>query len=119
MQRYGSALIMASSYPIPKEGAEAFNKALAAFYAWTVEEERDSRVEPSILQRCSIAAVCELIAVFEDPMPENVYQFLTWLASEHSVAAPADRSYASGAMCLRALRDTHLTPVETNYQRGL
>lgn len=110
---------MAGNHPIPKEGAEAFNKALAAFYAWTVEEERDSRVEPSILQRCSIAAVCELTAVFEDPMPENVYQFLTWLASEHSVAAPADRSYASGAMCLRALRDTHLTPVETNYQRGL
>ena len=108
---------MAVNYPIPKEGAEAFNKALAAFYAWTVEEERDSRAEPIIVQRCSIGAVCDLIAVFDDSMPENVYQFLTWLAAEHSVAAPADRSFASGAKCLRALRDQHLSPVDTNQQR--
>jgi hypothetical protein len=93
---------MAVNYPIPKEGAEAFNKALAAFYAWTVEGERDSRAEPIIVQRCSIGAVCDLIAVFDDPMPENVYQLLTWLAAEHSVAAPADRSFASGAKCLSA-----------------
>jgi hypothetical protein len=69
------------------------------------------------VQRCSIGAVCDLIAVFDDPMPENVYQLLTWLAAEHSVAAPADRSFANGAKCLRALRDQHLSPVDTNQQR--
>ena len=110
---------MAVNYPIPKEGAEAFNKALATFYAWTVEEERDSRAEPIIVQRCAIGAVCDLIAVFDDPMPENVYQLLTWLAAEHSVAAPADRSFASGAKCLRALRDQHLSPVDTNAWQNL
>jgi hypothetical protein len=50
-------------------------------------------------------------------MPENVYQFLTWLAAEHLVAAPGDRSFASGAKCLKALRDKHLSPVETNQQQ--
>jgi hypothetical protein len=69
------------------------------------------------VQRCSIGAVCDLIAVFDDPMPENVYQFLTWLAAEHLVAAPGDRSFASGAKCLKALRDKHLSPVETNQQQ--
>ncbi|MBV9018084.1 MAG: hypothetical protein JO058_20745 [Alphaproteobacteria bacterium] len=108
---------MASKYPIPHEGAEAFNKALAAFYAWTVEEARDSRVEPSIVQRWSIRAVCDLIAVYDDPMPENVYQFLTWLAAEHSVSPPGDRSFASGAKCLKALRGKHLSPAETNQQQ--
>jgi hypothetical protein len=110
---------MPAKYPIPKDGAEAFNKALAAFYAWASEEERDSRVEPSIVQRYSIGAVCDLIEAFDDPMPENVYQFLIWLAAEHSVTAPADRSYASGAQCLRALRDRHLSSVTTSQQRDL
>jgi hypothetical protein len=110
---------MAAENPIPKDGAEAFNKALAAFYAWTAEEERDSRIEPSIVQRYSIGAVCDLIEVFDDPMPENVYQFLIWLAGEHSVAAPADRSYTSGARCLRALRDRHLSPIATSQRRDL
>ena len=108
---------MPASHPIPKEAAEAFNKALAAFFAWTVEEQRDSRIEPSIVQRYSIAAVCDLIETFADPMPENVYQFLTWLAAEHTIAAPADRSYASGAKCLRTLRDKHLSPIGTSQQR--
>ena len=108
---------MAVNCPIPKEGAEAFNKALAAFYAWTVEEERDSGVEPSIAQRCSIGAVCDLIAGFDDLMPENVYRFLTRLAAEHSVAPPGDRSFASGGKCLKALRDKHLSPVKTNQQQ--
>jgi len=106
---------MAVNYP--KEGAEAFNKALAAFYAWTVEEERNGRVEPSIVQRCSIRAVCDLCAAFDDPMPENVYQLLTSLAAEHSIASPDDRSFASGAKCLKALRDKHISPAETNRQQ--
>ena len=72
---------MAAKPPIPKDGAEAFNKAVAAFYNWTVEEERDSLIEPHIVQRYSIGAVCDLIRAFDDPMPENVYQFLTWLAA--------------------------------------
>lgn len=108
---------MTAKHPIPKDGAEAFNKALAAFYAWTIEDERDSRVEPGIVQRCSIGAVCDLIEAFDDPMPENVYQFLIWLAAEHSVTAPPNRSYASGAQCLRALRDRHLSSVAPSQQR--
>jgi hypothetical protein len=38
-------------------------------------------------------------------MPDNVYRFLCWLAAEHSGTAPQDRSYASGARCLRMIRD--------------
>jgi hypothetical protein len=100
-----------------KAGVEAFNKALAAVYAWTIEEEEASSGEPSSVQRCSIGAMCDLIEVFDDPMPENVYQFLTWMAAEHSVTAPADRSYASGSIRLRALRDKNLSPADTGLQR--
>jgi hypothetical protein len=107
---------MAAKPPIPKDGAEAFNKAVAAFYNWTVEEQRDSLIEPHIVQRYSIGAVCDLIRAFDDPMPENVYQFLTWLAAKLSGDPPADRSYASGAKCLKALRDKHLSRIETSHQ---
>lgn len=108
---------MAPNVTIPNEGAEAFNKALAAFYAWTVEEERDSRVEPGVVQRYSIGAICDLIEAFDDPMPENVYQFLIWLAAEHSVVTPGDRSYASGAKCLRELRNQHMASAENSREQ--
>ena len=103
---------MAAKAPIPKEGIELFKKALAVFYAWIVDELNEECIEPSIVQRCSIGAACDLIQPFDDPMPENVHELLIRLAAERAVPAPADRSYASGATCLRAMRNKHLASIE-------
>jgi hypothetical protein len=46
---------------IPKEPAELFNKALAVFYAWIAGALSEERVEPSIAQRYSTGAACDLI----------------------------------------------------------
>jgi hypothetical protein len=92
----------------PKEAAELFNKAIAVFYAWVVDELSNGRIEPSVVQRYSIGAACDLVQAFDDPMPANAYELLVSLAGSHAVPVPADRSYASGATCLRALRDKHL-----------
>ena len=78
------------------------------FYAWIVDELSEGRIEPSIVQRYSIGAACDLVQAFEDPMPANAYELLVSLAAASAVPAPANLSYASGAMCLRALRDKHL-----------
>ena len=102
---------------IPKDFADAFNKALAAFHNWTTEGNRNSVIEPEFVQRHSIGSMCNFIEVFNDPMPDNVYQFLCWLAAGQSGAAPNDRSYASGARCLRALRDKHLARHEERRQQ--
>ena len=93
---------------MPKEAAELFNKTLAVFYAWIVAEVSEERIEPTVVQRYSIGAACDLLQAFDDPMPANAHELLMSLAELHAVPAPADRSYASGATCLRALRDKHL-----------
>ena len=103
---------MPAEYPIPADRADAFNKAIAAFHNWTVEETRDRLIEPGIVQRYAISEVCDLMEVFDDPMPDNVYQFLCWLAAKHSGEAPNDRTYVSGAKCLRALRTKYLSSLE-------
>jgi hypothetical protein len=102
---------MAPQAPIPKEGAELFIKALAVFYAWIVDELSEGHIEPSIAQRYSIGAACDLVQAFDDPMPANAYELLMSLAAARAVPAPADRSYASGAACLKALRDQHLASI--------
>lgn len=82
------------------------------FYAWVVDELNDGSIEPCIVQRHSIGAACDFVQAFDDPMPENAYELLVSLAAAHAVPAPADRSYASGATCLRTLRDQHLRRLE-------
>jgi hypothetical protein len=73
----------------------------AVFYAWIVDELSEARIEPSIAQRYSIGAACDLVQSFDDPMPANAYELLVSLAAAGAVRAPADRSYASGAICLK------------------
>jgi hypothetical protein len=108
---------MPADNPIPKDFADAFNKALVAFHSWTTEENRDGLIEPEFVQRHSISSMCNFIEAFNHPMPDNVYQFLCWLAAGQSGAAPGDRSYASGARCLRALRDKHIARHQEQRQR--
>jgi hypothetical protein len=106
-----------SADPIPPDRADAFNKAIAAFHNWTIEENRDSLIEPEIVQRHSISTVCNFVETFNDTMPGNVYEFLCWLAAEQSGAAPDSHSYASGARCLRALRVKYMARHEEQRKR--
>jgi len=108
---------MAARAPIPEAGAELFNKALALFYAWIVDELSEGRIEPRIVQQYSIGTACDLVQAFDDPMPANAYELLMNLAAAHAVPAPADRSYASGATCLRALRDKYLASIGMHSMR--
>jgi hypothetical protein len=58
-----------SADPIPPDRADAFNKAIAAFHNWTIEENWNSLMEPEIVQRHSISAVCNFVEAFNDPQP--------------------------------------------------
>ena len=40
---------MLADNPIPKDFADAANKALAAFHNWATEENRDGLVEPEFV----------------------------------------------------------------------
>jgi len=102
---------MAARGPIPEEAAELFNKALALFYAWMMDELSQRHLEPHILQQYSIGMVCDLVQAFDDPMQTNAYEMLIGLTEAHAVPVPNDRSYASGATCLRELRDTYLEAI--------
>jgi len=102
---------MAARGPIPQGAAELFNKALALFYAWIMDELSQRHLEPHILQQYSIGMVCDLVQAFDDPMQTNAYEMLIGLAEAHAVPVPNDRSYASGATCLRELRDTYLEAI--------
>src|SRR5215471_1989598 len=102
---------MVARDPISTETAELFNRALALFYAWIMDELSERHIEPGIVQQYSIGTVCDLVQAFDDPMSTDAYELLISLAGAHAVPAPADRSYASGARCLRALRDMYLEPI--------
>ena len=95
---------------VPKEGAELFNKALAVLYVWTIDELNDGQIEPSIMQRYSIGAACDLVQAFGDPMPANAYELLMSLpaAAHLPFLHPQTSHTQSGATCLRALRDKRL-----------
>ena len=95
-----------------KEAAELFSRAIAVFLCVGCRRTNDGSIEPCIVQRHSIGAACDFVQAFDDPMPENAYELLVSLAAAHAVPAPADRSYASGATCLRTLRDQHLRRLE-------
>jgi hypothetical protein len=103
---------MAARGPIPTEAVELFNMALALFYAWMMDELRERHIEPSIVQKYSIGTVCDLVQVFDDPMPTDAHELLISLAGAHAVPAPTDGSYVSGARCLRALSDRYLELLE-------
>jgi hypothetical protein len=100
--------------PIPEDSAELFNQALALFYAWIMDELRERHLQPRIVQQYSIGMVCDLVQAFDDSMQANAYELLISLASAHAVPIPKDRSYASGATCLRALKGKYLESIGMN-----
>jgi hypothetical protein len=49
----------------------------------------------------AISVVCGLVTKFNDPMPDDIYQYLSSQAG--SSGELADRSYGNGARCLAGL----------------
>jgi len=109
---------MVARDPISTETAELFNRALALFYAWIMDELSERHIEPGIVQQYSIGSVCDLVQAFDDTMSTDAYELLLSLAGAHAVPAPADRSYASGARCLRTLLDNYLGSIGKNSSFG-
>ena len=107
-------MAMHTERPITKDEADAFDDAVAALDNWAGED-----TEPKVIfrgERCTIGTVCNLAALFSDPMPEGMYGLLYSLALEHYVEPPDDYSYASGANCLRAVRNKYMARLDARRQ---
>ena len=66
---------MHTERPIAKDEADAFDDAVAALDNWPGEDK-----EPEVVfcgERCTIGTVCNLVALFSDPMPEGYTGFCT------------------------------------------
>jgi hypothetical protein len=105
---------MHTERPITKDEADAFDDAVAALDNWAGED-----TEPKVIFRgecCTIGTVCNLAALFSDSMPEGMYGLLYSLALQYYVEPPDDYSYASGAKCLRAVRNKCVARLEARRQ---
>jgi hypothetical protein len=110
-----STMVDTSSDPIPEELRQAFNEAVMQYSYW------DSvGPEPEVmLHRApwTISAVCSLVTKFDDPMPDNIFQFLCGQADSSSKLLEGDRSFRSGARCLAGLIQARKAQYETNRKR--
>jgi hypothetical protein len=86
--------------PIPEELRQAFDEAVGQYSYW----DRGGPEPLVTLGRTpwTISAVCNLVTKFNDPMPDNVYQYLCGRA-DSSCNLQQDRSYGNGARCLYGL----------------
>jgi hypothetical protein len=99
---------------IRKDEADAFEDAVAALDSWT-----DEHKEPQVTFRgegCAIGTVCNLVRLFSDPMPKGLYGMLYSLALQYYVEPPDDHSYASGAVCLRAVHTRYMASLRTRRE---
>ena len=89
--------------PIPKEYQVAFRGAIGLFRDW-----RRGHPEPvgSVYQQpVPISTLCDIVMIFEDPMPEDLWRLLLNSPAVSDKWAK-DRSYQSGARCLaQAIRE--------------
>jgi hypothetical protein len=95
-----------SAEPIASNLARAFGIAVSAFKSWSSEQDVDPlspRREPR-----SIVQVCGLVDQFSDRLPAHVFLKLRSYMydvphGELISALETDRSYATGARCLRRM----------------
>lgn len=91
--------------PISTDLAEAFRDAVEAFLVW-----RQSNPEPEVSingRGYSMTAVCGLVDSFGDDLPEPVSEWLNYYmdisCNDLRAKLGADRTYRTGADCLREL----------------
>src|SRR4051812_34941287 len=107
---------MHAERPVTKHEADAFDDAVAALDSWAGED-----TEPKVLlhgERCTIGTVFNRLGLFSDPMPAGIYGLVYSLALQHYVEPPDDYTYASGAKCLRAVRNKCVARIEAGRQWG-
>lgn len=87
---------------IPAELREAFHIAIGVIADWHLGGEL-----PPVIYRgrpMEITTICEGAGSFDDEMPDEIYCALCTLAGD-PLSGPKDRSYRSGARCLREIYD--------------
>ncbi len=96
------------SSPIPADHARAFATAVLAYEQWHPRHEgRQIVVGATYLQ---LMEVCELVAHYDDALPEQVFNklrsFMHDIPHGRLIAAlEAQRTYAVGAFCLRKMME--------------
>jgi hypothetical protein len=88
-----------AEYPIPEKLRTAFLDAVRKYDDWWGEPEPEVLLAGD-LQGTSISAVCALVELFDDEMPDNLYSEFAHLAASDP---PERNSYACGARCLKVL----------------
>ena len=95
---------MAESTPIPPKLADAFFDAVRAYIRWAF-----AAPQPTITidqDAVSISSVCERVSIFADPIPDEAFNALYFVASTQKPLREklgTDRTYATGALCLLKL----------------
>jgi hypothetical protein len=88
-----------AEYSIPEKLRTAFLDAVRKYDDWWGEPEPEVLLAGD-LQGTSISAVCALVEIFDDEMPNSLYSEFAHLAASN----PLERnSYACGARCLKIL----------------
>jgi hypothetical protein len=89
---------VAESDPIPEELSEALEEAVIAYLNW----EGDN-LEPLIsfkYELWAITSVCRLLTSFRDPMPHDVFSYLSLESSRCLPDALIENTYGNGALVL-------------------
>jgi hypothetical protein len=84
---------------IPEKLRTAFLDAVRKYDDWWGEPEPEVLLAGD-LQGTSISAVCALVEIFDDEMPDYLYSEFAHLAASDP---PERNSYACGARCLKVL----------------
>ncbi len=98
---------MAEPTPIPPKLAEAFFEAVRAYVRWAfVAPEPSITVDRDDL--VPISMVCRRVDAFTDPLPDEVFNALCFLATDNTQRhlkekLGADRTYATAAQCFLEL----------------
>ena len=95
---------MAEPKQIPPKLADAFFDAVRAYIRWAFAAPMPTITVDQA--EIPISIVCERVAIFTDPIPWETFNALFFVASTQKPLREklgADRSYATGALCLLKL----------------
>jgi hypothetical protein len=95
---------MVEPTPIPPKLADAFFDAVRAFIRWAFADPMPTVTVDQ--DEIPISSVCERVAIFVDPIPDEAFNALYFVASTQKPLRQKlgeDRTYATGAQCLLKL----------------
>lgn len=100
--REGSETNMAAEYPIPEEYVKAFRNAVVSYiHLRKGEPEQPLRLDGNDY---SIDEIADLISIFDDPMPDDIYETLSSMARPVGDSGLAGKTFKDGARALYLIR---------------